>query len=203
MNGAVAVITAKELFAASPKEPSIIDVPALQYLMVDGKGNPNEPGPFQDAIQALFSLSYGAKFMLKKAGTEFRVSPLEALWGSAAGFDPNKKSDWLWTAMITQPAEVTPSVVEKVRTEAMRKKALAALPRVRLETFREGLSAQIMHIGPYSTEAPTILRLHDFIEKHGYRLSGKHHEVYLGDPRRSAPERLKTLIRQPMTRDTQ
>jgi hypothetical protein len=200
MSAAVAATTVKELYAASSKEPSIVDVPALQFLMVDGTGNPNQPGPFQDAIQALYSLSYGAKFMLKKAGTEFRVSPLEALWGSAGGFDPSKKSDWRWTAMIMQPAEVTPSVVEKVRTEAMRKKALAALSTARLETFREGLSAQVMHVGPYSAEAPTILRLHEFIQEHGYRLTGRHHEIYLGDPRRSAPERLKTLIRQPMTR---
>jgi hypothetical protein len=102
--------------------------------------------------------------------------------------------------MIMQPAEVTPSVVEKVRTEAMRKKALAALSTARLETFREGLSAQVMHVGPYRAEAPTILRLHEFIQEHGYRLAGRHHEIYLGDPRRSPPERLKTLIRQPMTR---
>jgi hypothetical protein len=202
MSAALAVISVKELFAASSKEPSIVDVPALQFLMVDGTGNPNRPGAFQDAIQALYSLSYGAKFMLKKTGTEFRVSPLEALWGSPGGLDPSKKSEWRWTAMIMQPAEVTPSVVEKVRAEAMGKKPLAALPRVRLERFREGLSAQVMHVGPYGDEAPTILRLHEFIEKHGYRLAGRHHEIYLGDPRRSAPERLKTLIRQPMTRGT-
>lgn len=193
-------MAAKELYRPSAKEPSIVDVREMLFLMIDGTGDPNKPGPFQDAIQALYSLSYGAKFMLKKDGIEFRVSPLEGLWGSAGGFNPNKKTAWRWTAMIMQPPEVTPTVLEKVRAEAMRKKPLPALPRVRLEAFREGLSAQIMHVGPYSAEAPTIARLHEFIQKQGYRLKGRHHEIYLGDPRRSAPERLRTLIRQPMAR---
>ena len=191
-------IDVKELYRASAKEASIVDVPAMRFLMVDGTGNPNEHGDFQDAIQALYSLSYGAKFMLKKQGIEVKVSPLEGLWGSAGGLNPNQKADWKWTAMIMQPAEVTPSVLEKVRAEALRKKPLPALSRVRLEDFREGLAAQIMHLGPYSAEAPTITRLHEFIAKQGYRPVGKHHEIYLGDPRRSAPERLKTLIRQPI-----
>jgi hypothetical protein len=196
-----AAVTVKELYGASSKEPSLIEVPELQFLMVDGTGDPNQPGQFQDAIQALYSLSYGAKFMLKKEGVEFRVSPLEGLWGSAGGLNPNKKATWRWTAMIMQPAAVTPAVLEKVRADAMRKKPLPALSKVRLEAFREGLSAQIMHVGPYSAEAPTIVRLHEFIEKQGYRRAGKHHEIYLGDPRRSAPDRLKTLIRQPIARD--
>ena len=153
----------------------------------------------QDAIQALYSLSYCAKFTLKKAGIEYRVSPLEGLWGSAGGFVPTKKATWRWTAMIMQPPAVTPAVLEQVRSDAMRKKPLPALAKVRLESFREGLSAQIMHVGPYSTEAPTIARLHDFIKKQGYRLAGRHHEIYLGDPRRSAPERLRTVIRQPIS----
>ncbi|HXN78196.1 MAG TPA: GyrI-like domain-containing protein [Candidatus Dormibacteraeota bacterium] len=198
MSTAVAAIKVKELYAPSAKEPSIVDVPEMQFLMVDGTGDPNQPGPFQEAIQALYSLSYGAKFMLKKEGIEFRVSPLEGLWGSPGGLNPNKKMSWQWTALVMQPAAVTSSVLQKVRAEAMRKKPLAALSRVRLETFREGRSAQIMHIGPYSSEAPTIAKLHEFIKKRGYHLVGKHHEIYLGDPRRSAPERLKTLIRQPI-----
>jgi hypothetical protein len=198
MSAHAAAIDVKELYGASSREPSLIEVPELQFLMVDGTGDPNQPGAFQDAIQALYSLSYGAKFMLKKEGIEFRVSPLEALWGSAGGLNPNKKATWHWTAMIMQPAAVTPSVVDKVRVEAMRKKPLPVLSRVRLEPFRAGLSAQVMHVGPYSAEAPTIARLHEFIKRQGYRRVGKHHEIYLGDPQRSAPERLKTLIRQPI-----
>jgi hypothetical protein len=200
MSSTKTAIDVKELYGPSSKEPSLIDVPELQFFMVDGTGDPNQPGEFQDAIQALYSLSYSAKFMLKKEGIEFKVSPLEGLWGSAGGLDPNNKTAWRWTAMIMQPAAVTPSVLDKMRAEAMRKKPLPALPKVRLETFREGLSAQIMHVGPYSAEAPTIARLHEFIQKQGYRLTGKHHEIYLGDPRRSAPERLKTVIRQPIAR---
>ncbi|HEX9098242.1 MAG TPA: GyrI-like domain-containing protein [Candidatus Dormibacteraeota bacterium] len=200
MSPHAATIDVKELYGASSNEPSIVDVPELQFLMVDGTGDPNQPGAFQDAIQALYSLSYGAKFMLKKEGVEFRVSPLEGLWGSAGGLNPNHKATWRWTAMVMQPSAVTSAVLEKVRAEAMRKKPLPALSRVRLETFKEGRSAQIMHIGPYSAEAPTIAKLHEFIKKQGYRLVGKHHEIYLGDPRRSAPARLKTLIRQPIAR---
>jgi hypothetical protein len=198
MSATTTKIDVKELYRATAQEPSIVDVPAMRFLMVDGTGNPNEPGDFQNAIQALYSLSYGAKFALKKQGVEFKVSPLEGLWGSAGGLNPNQKADWKWTAMIMQPAEVTPTVLEKVRAEALRKKPLPALSRVRLEQFREGLAAQVMHLGPYSAEAPTIARLHEFIEKQGFRRIGKHHEIYLGDPRRSAPERLKTLIRQPI-----
>jgi hypothetical protein len=198
MSARVVAIDVKELYAQSAKEPSIVDVPEMQFLMVDGTGDPNEPGPFQEAIQALYSLSYGAKFRLKKEGIEYRVSPLEGLWGSPGGFNPNKKMSWRWTAMIMQPAAVTSPVLDKVRKEAMRKKPLPGLSRVRLETFQEGRSAQIMHIGPYSAEAPTIANLHEFIKKNGHRLVGRHHEIYLGDPRRSAPERLRTLIRQPI-----
>ncbi len=198
MSAAGSAVTVTDLYKPSSAEPSIIDVPELQFLMIDGTGDPNKPGSFQDAIQALYSLSYGAKFMLKKAGIEFRVSPLEGLWGSAGGFSPNKKMTWRWTAMIMQPAAVTPAVLEKVRAEAMRKKSLPALSKVRLEALREGRSAQIMFVGPYSAEAPTIARLHEFIKKQGYRPAGRHHEIYLGDPRRSAPERLRTIIRQPM-----
>jgi len=198
MSPTLAKVDVKELYRAAAGEASIVDVPGMRFLMVDGTGNPNEQGDFQDAIQALYSLSYGAKFMLKKQGIEFKVAPLEGLWGSAGGLNPNQKADWTWTAMIMQPAEVTPSVLEKVRADALRKKPLPALSRVRLEDFREGLAAQVIHLGPYSAEAPTIIRLHEFIEKQGYRLVGRHHEIYLGDPRRSAPERLRTLIRQPI-----
>jgi hypothetical protein len=197
--GTMATASEKELYRASAEEPSLIDVPEMNFLMLDGSGDPNQPGAFQDAIQALYSLSYGAKFRLKKAGIEFKVSPLEGLWGSAGGFVPLEKGGWRWTAMIRQPAALTPAVFENVRADAMRKKPLPSLPRVRLEPYREGLSAQIMHMGPYSAEGPTIARLHEFIKSHGYRLSGRHHEIYLGDPRRSAPERLKTLLRQPIS----
>ncbi len=198
MSPTVAAVDVTKLLSPSSKEPSIVDVPAMQFLMVDGVGNPNTSVTFQEAIQALYSLAYGAKFMLKKSGVEFSVSPLEALWGTARGFNPKQKAAWRWTAMIMLPDVVKSSVLDEVRSEALRKKPMPMLAKVRLETFHEGLSAEIMHIGPYSAEAPTIAVLHDFIKKQGHRLAGRHHEIYLGDPRRSAPERLRTVIRQPM-----
>jgi hypothetical protein len=181
--------------------PEIVDVPELNFLMVDGKGDPEKAGEFQDAIGALYTVSYGAHFALKKVGVESRIMPLEALWWSSSGdFLDADRSRWRWTAMIMQPEAVTPEVIEKVRAEAMRKKPLASLSRARLEAFREGRCAQVMHVGPYSAERPTIENLHAFIATQGCRPVGRHHEIYMGDPRRAAPEKLRTIIRQPIAR---
>ena len=195
-------IDVNQLYTASAKQPSVVDVPELRFLMVDGGGDPNTSPEFQEAIQALYSLTYGVHFALKKAGVESRVRPLEALWWAPGkgGLLEADKAMWRWTAMLLQPDEITPALLEKVRTEAARKKSLPKLSEARLETFREGLSAQIMHVGPYSAEQPTIERLHTFITGAGYHLRGKHHEIYLGDPRRAAPEKLKTIVRQPIAR---
>jgi hypothetical protein len=128
--------------------------------------------------------------------------PLEALWwtsGSGA-FIPEELDKWRWTAMIMQPGPVTADLMDRVRSDAMRKKPNPNLAKVELKAFREGLCAQVMHLGPYSAERPTIEKLHAFIAAEGYRLSGKHHEIYLGDPRRAAPEKLRTIVRQPITR---
>ena len=198
----VAAVDVDELYTASAKEPSILDVPELKFLMVDGGGDPNTSSRFQEALQVLFSLSYGIHFALKNEGVESRLRPLEALWW-APGKTPlleTDKADWLWTAMVLQPDEITPEVLERLRAEVFRKKPLPRLDEARLEPFREGLCAQIMHIGPYSSEKPTIDRLHAFIAGAGYRLRGRHHEIYLGDPRRAAPEKLKTIVRQPVER---
>ena len=191
-----ATVDIKELYAPKAAQPSIVDVPAFKVLMVDGSGNPNTSADFQHALQA----TYGAHFALKKAGVETRVRPLEALWWTDGredflGVDAAKLR---WTAMIVQPDELTSALLEKVRAEAERKKPNSTLAKVRLETYREGLSAQVMHVGPYSAEKPTIERLHAFIAEQGYRRRGKHHEIYMGDPRRAAPEKLKTIIRQPI-----
>ncbi|MFI5284309.1 MAG: GyrI-like domain-containing protein [Candidatus Dormibacterales bacterium] len=190
------------LYAASTKQPSILDVPELKFLMVDGGGDPNTSPEFQAALQVLFSLSYGIHFALKKDGVESRLRPLEALWwvpGKTALLETDK-AVWRWTAMVLQPDEITPAVLEQLRAEVFRKKALPQLAEARLEPFREGLCAQIMHVGPYGAEKPTIDRLHAFITGAGYRLRGKHHEIYLGDPRRAQPEKLKTIVRQPIER---
>jgi hypothetical protein len=200
---AVAVATPfGKLLKSAVGRPEIVEVPELNFLMVDGSGAPESSNDFQDAIGALYPLAYGAKFALKRSGVETRVMPLEALWwtsGSGA-FIPEELDKWRWTAMIMQPEPVTADLIDRVRSDAMRKKPNPNLAKVELKAFREGLCAQVMHLGPYSAERPTIEKLHAFIAAEGYRLSGKHHEIYLGDPRRAAPEKLRTIVRQPITR---
>lgn len=169
-------------------------------LLVDGVGDPNTSQAYRDA---LYAMAYTLKFALKQAeGVNFRVAPLEGLWWSddLNAFLTGAKESFLWTMMIAQPSIVTPAWMDQVREEVLRKKAPVALPLVRFERFPEGLSAQIMHIGPYTAEAPTIQKLHAVIRAQGGVFDGKmqeHHEIYLGDPNRAAPEKLKTVIRQP------
>lgn len=191
-----------QLIKPAVGRPEIVEVPELNFLMVDGRGAPETSNDFQAAIGALYPLAYGAKFALKRSGVETRVMPLEALWwtSSSGAFVPEELDKWRWTAMIMQPEPVTADLIDKVRADAMRKKPNPILAKVELKAFREGLCAQVMHLGPYSAEKPTIEKLHAFIAAEGYRLSGKHHEIYLGDPRRAAPEKLRTIIRQPITR---
>jgi hypothetical protein len=191
----------KSLLKPSAKAPEIVDVPPMQYLMIDGAGDPNTAAEYAQAVEALYTLAYGLKFHFKKTqGITYPVMQLEGLWWAEdmSSFLTHDKSSWLWTMMIMQPDIVTAEAFEQQRAEAAKKKPLLPLAKVRLEMYHEGLSAQIMHIGPYAAEAPTIQKLHQFIADQGYSLSGKHHELYLGDPRKSAPEKLKTIIRQPM-----
>ena len=178
----------------------------MSFLMVDGLGDPNTSQPYMDAVEMLYAMSYTLKFSIKRAEkVDYQVSMLEGLWWSDSmdAFLAGSREEWRWTMMVRQPAAVTPEWVERAREEVQRKKALPGLSGVRLETFHEGLAAQIMHIGPYSAEAPTVQKLHDFIRAEGGAFDGrvqKHHELYLGDPRRAAPEKLKTVIRQPFVR---
>jgi hypothetical protein len=149
----------------------------------------------------LYGVSYPLKFGLKKAGIlDYTVMPLEGLWWveGSEEFDPDKKGNWQWTSMIMQPEQVTPDLVANTLEDVREKKDFTSISKIRLGSYDEGVSVQIMHIGPWSEEAPTIQRLHDFAKEQGYRLRGKHHEIYLGDPRRTAPEKLKTVIRQPV-----
>jgi hypothetical protein len=194
--------TVGQLMKAAAGRPEIVEVPEFNYLMVDGRGDPNTSGDFQDAIGALYPLAYGAKFALKKSGVDVRVMPLEALWWTSRSgtFVPEERDKWRWRAMIMQPEPVTSEVIEKVRADAMRKKPNPTLAKVEFKAFREGTCAQVMHVGPYSAEKPTIDKLHAFIAAEGYRLAGKHHEIYLGDPRRAAPDKLRTIVRQPISR---
>ncbi|MFQ5400452.1 MAG: GyrI-like domain-containing protein [Anaerolineae bacterium] len=192
----------KPLYRPSAKKMAFIDVPQMNYLMVDGRGDPNTSQAYQEAVEALYALAYTLKFMMKKGrvGQDYVVMPLEGLWwvDDMEMFSMEDKDSWQWTAMILQPDPVTQAMLEQAVGEVIRKKNPAAIGRVRLESWAEGLAAQIMYIGPYAEEAPTIAMLHQFIEDNGYTLRGKHHEIYLSDPRRTAPERLKTIIRQPV-----
>jgi hypothetical protein len=194
----------KHLYAPSPKEPVIVDVPPLNFLALDGSGDPNNSPLYQETVQSLYSLSYGLKFAIKKAGgPEYQVMPLEGLWWAEdmSDFITRDKQNWIWTMLIAQPAPVTPEWLETVRAATLAKKdAAPRVAEVRWLTYTEGLSVQLMHLGPYSAEGPNIQRMHQFAFAQGYRLEGKHHEIYLGDPRRTAPEKLRTVLRQPITR---
>ncbi|MEN8114186.1 MAG: GyrI-like domain-containing protein [Actinomycetota bacterium] len=191
----------REFYGPSAKQCSVVDVPEWQFLMVDGAGDPNTSQAYSEAIEALYAMSYTLKFMSKNVvGVDYTVMALEGLWwvDDMAEFSMDDKSAWKWTAMILQPDHISDAHVTKAAEEARRKKDLPALDLLRLEALHEGLAVQIMHVGPYSDEPPTIERLHQFASEQGYRLRGKHHEIYLSDPRRTAPEKLRTVIRQPV-----
>jgi hypothetical protein len=191
----------KHLYQPSAKEVVQVEVPAFRFLMVDGEGDPNTSRKYAEAVEALFSVSYTAKFMMKKGaqGVDYAVMPLEGLWWSddMSAFIANDRSKWKWTMMIMQPDFLDEALVRAAMAEVGRKKALPALDLLRLESFAEGPCAQILHIGPFSEEGPTIQRVHDSILARS-ALAGKHHEVYLSDIRRADPAKWKTIIRQPM-----
>jgi hypothetical protein len=180
--------------------PSIVEVPPLQYLMADGSGNPNTSPRFPECISGLYPVAYTLRFAIKaEEEVAYSVMPLQGLWWLPDGdFDFSVKDRWIWTLMIMQPDYVTPDRFEAAREAAQKKDSLPIFDDLRLEVYDEGLAAQIMHIGPYADEAPNIEKLHAFIHDNGYSLRGKHHEIYIGDPNRSAPEKLKTIIRQPI-----
>ena len=193
----------KELkkYYTAKKKPEIIDVPPGKFLAITGRGEPGGE-EYTAALQALYGLSYTLKFSCKAEGRDFTVMGLEGLWwwDDEVVFSLEEaplRDRWNWKSMIRQPDFITPEMVEEIRLEVKGKRG-PAVNRVALETFNEGLSAQVMHVGPYSEEGLTIRRLHDFIEEHGYRPRGRHHEIYLSDPRRSKPEKIKTILRQPI-----
>jgi len=192
----------RELYGAGP-EPVMVEVPELAYLMIDGRGDPNTATEYREAVEALYSVAYAAKFAIKRApgGVDFGVLPLEGLWWipEMSEFTTEDKSAWHWTVMIMQPEIVTGEVLAVALATAAKKKLPHAIRHLRFERFAEGQAAQLMHIGPYAAEGPTIERLHAFIAQRGYARAGKHHEIYLSDPRRTAPGKLKTIIRQPIT----
>ncbi|HHT04753.1 MAG TPA: transcriptional regulator [Hydrogenispora sp.] len=199
----------KDLYMPKDK-PVLIEVPPMNFLMADGSGDPNNNPEFQQATELLYGLSYTIK-MSKKKGKEpdgyfeYVVPPLEGLWWIDEGlFSLEKRDNWKWTLMIRQPEFVNEELIQWATTELMRKKPELTTKKARFEVFEEGLCVQIMHVGPYSTEPETMKKVEAFLLEHGLknRLSsgGKHHEIYLSDPRKAKPERMKTVLRHPVTR---
>jgi hypothetical protein len=195
--------TLKHLYQPSVKEIVRVDVPEMNFLMVDGEGNPNNSKSFSDAIEALYSVSYTLKFMVKKGemGVDYGVLPLEALWWAddMSAFASGDKDAWKWTIMVMQPEFITREMFKEAMEAVARKKKPVSLPLVRFEPFKEGKAAQVLYIGPFTEEGPTIEKVHRFIEDNGSHRVGKHHEIYLNDMRRVAPEKWKTIVRQPMS----
>lgn len=191
----------KQFYGASARHIAQVEVPAFRFLMVDGEGDPNTSPAYAQAVEALFSVSYTAKFMVRKGpqAVDYPVMPLEGLWWAddLSAFAAGDRSKWKWTMMIMQPHFVANEVIEEAVAAVRRKKQLAGLDKLRLETFAEGPCAQVLHVGPFSEEGPTIERLHAFIAARS-GLTGKHHEIYLSDIRRADPKNWKTIIRQPM-----
>jgi len=202
----------KYLYQPSAKKIEIVQVPALQFAMIDGaieKGHgPGDSPGFQQAVQALYGISYTLKFMLKKRKDDpidYPVMALEGLLWLTEGdvFDINIKDNWSYALMIMQPDVITQEIFKEGIAQVRKKRGDSeALSKLRLEFFEEGLCAQVMHIGPYATEPATMERMHEFMKENGYRdcvgLGGKHHEIYLGDPRKADLAKLKTVLRHPI-----
>lgn len=195
----------KALYAPSAKRFEIVDVPDMAFVMVDGQGDPNLAADYQTALGWLYAVSYAMKFASKAdLQRDYTVPPLEGLWWAddMEAFVAGNKRDWRWTMMIMVPDWITAGMFCAARDKSARK--LGAAPgSLRLERYHEGLSVQIMHIGSYDAEAPTIRRLHtEYLPENGLVPSGHHHEIYLSDPRRVPPARLKTVLRQPVRKVT-
>lgn len=194
----------KNLYQPGANEVVSIDVPEMQFLMIDGMGSPGDSQEYQDALSVLYPVSFRIKFLSKAKGKDYVVPPLEGLWwaDNLEDFIKGNRNKWKWTMMIMQPDWITQDMVDEA-TEIVKEKKpeLAGLiPKLRLEKYKEGKVAQIMHIGPYSEEGPTVQKVHDFIKNEGGTFDGyanKHHEIYLSDPRKANPTTMKTVIRQP------
>ncbi len=193
----------KHLYSGKVGRPVAVEVPPMNFVMIDGHGDPNTSQEYADALAALYAVAYTIKFMCKnELSQDFGVMPLEGLWWAEdmSAFSVDDKSNWLWTAMIMQPDPVTMELFERSVAQVAAKKNPQLLDRVRFATFDEGRSAQVMYVGPYANEGPTIRQLHTFIEEQGGKLDSTdkhHHEIYLSDPRRADSSKLKTIIRQP------
>lgn len=195
-----------EAFRAG-NEPVLVTLEPAYYLVLDGEGDPNDPeGCFQEAIAALYSVAYPLKMRYRALGMDYKVPALEALWWAYGTFGHQQRDitdlgpDWRWKAMLMVPDYVQPEDVEAVKAAQLRKKGIDAIGRVELELVDEGLCVQVMHIGPYAEETRTIKAMRELMEEAGLRACGLHHEIYFSDPHRTAPEKLRTLLRQPVSR---
>ena len=194
----------KELYKPSFKEVVETKVPELQFIMIDGIGSPGEAQEYLDALAVLYPVAFKIKFLSKAKSKDYVVPPLEGLWWAddMKDFIEGNRDKWKWTMMIMQPDWITNEMFKKAIEQTQQKKPELSklLPKLRLEKYKEGKVAQIMHVGPYSEEGPTVQKVHDFIQNEGGTFDGhkqKHHEIYLSDPRKANPATMKTVIRQP------
>ena len=199
----------KHLYSPSAKKVEVVDVPRFQFAMLDGEIEPGYgPGTspdFGDALEGLYGISYTLKFMSKlrkENPIDYPVMALEGLWWvEGAEFDITQPAGWKYNVMIMQPDHINPEMFQEALGQLRKKRGdKPAFARLRLESFQEGTCIQVMHIGPYAEEMTTIARMDEFARENGFLLHGKHHEIYMGDPRRAAPEKLKTILRHPVTR---
>jgi hypothetical protein len=196
----------KHLYKPSAKKVTVVEVPKFKFVMLDGvveAGTLPENSPeFQQAFPALYGASYTLKFNSKLRDVnpiDYTVMAMEGLWWTESGeFSFEKAEPWYFTLMMMQPEHITEEMFREAVEQVRAKRPNPALDKLRFESFDEGLSLQIMHIGPYADEPKTIEKMRAFAEEHGYTYRGKHHEIYLGDPRRSKPENLKTVLRHPV-----
>ena len=193
----------KPLFTAPLNRFVTIDVPQVSYLMVDGHGDPNTATAYKLAVESLYATAYTIKFACKANGKDFVVAPLEGLWSAPnpESFTARRKDEWDWTMMIMVPDHVDDDAFGAARVKAQNKLGTLA-ESLRLESLEEGLCLQALHVGSYDDEGPLLATLHgEIMPSGGYEFAGRHHEVYLSDPRKTAPEKLKTVIRQPVRRN--
>jgi hypothetical protein len=195
--------TLKHLYSPPAGGVELLKVPAMRYVMVNGVGAP-EGAAFQQAVGTIYNLAYTMKFRSKKLlKKDYNVMALEGLWWTKEEeFDLSRRKAWVWTLMIVQPDFVTNKMFSETVAEVKGKKNPPGIEKARLEPFDEGLCVQTMHIGPYSTEPESVARLDTFAKENGYRMVGRHHEIYMGDPRRAAPSKLRTIIRHPVAKGT-
>ena len=200
----------KHLYVPSAKQAGLVKVPKFNFVMIDGQIEPGAtPGTsqaFGEAMEALYGISYTLKFMSKLRKTnpiDYTVMALEGLWWVGSGeFSFDKKDNWCWTLMMMQPKHITAKMYQAALQQLKEKKDPPALARLRFESFQEGLCVQIMHIGPYSEEPRSLEQMQAFADKNGYVYRDKHHEIYMGDPRRAKPEKLRTILRHPVEKAT-